>query len=304
MEPEEVVSRAVGRQQPRRPPTSPADVRSILKSTRPTTFAALLKDEFRDKTLWQSLARDSDTVRMVIPAIASRKGLEVDKNLLLQAEFRMSNFDGGITGWSSVALDKIATGPWADRLTWGDVFADIDNYRMDLYLSQSQATDLVVNQYTLDFATRRVDLALKRAGHNAERISAFNDLVFAQAHPLSTAFNSGTVSLSEALQLLDRAQRFKEWIGGKAADSDIAQEYFAAVSKAGFLDRFPGKPLRFALTASAGAGISLALNPAAGIAAGVALQAFDTFVVSRFANGWRPSMFIAEAHRRLGSRPL
>jgi len=115
---------------------------------------------------------------------------------------------------------------------------------------------------------------------------------------LSDCYNSGGISFEDALRLIDRTTRFREWLVGLAPDADILAEYHAAIAKEGITDKLPIAAARFAFFTASGAGID-ALTGGSGIGtlAGVSLSAFDTFVIDKILKGWRPNMFVETARR-------
>ena len=293
------VTGAALRRNPNLPDLTDSEVGKLLKNVRLTTFAKSLGEESSTNALWKSLAKNHDTVRSIIPASASRIGLSVDAAALAAAEFWISDWQGGIIANSSVSLDLIAAPIGKERLTWGHILSDIDDFRTDLFVSQAQAGDLIVDPRTQSFVAAQVDLSLSRSRNNASRISAFNENAFGNGSPIGVAYNSGAISLSDALRLLDRAQKFKDWINGKPADADLLKEYLDAISKEQLFEKLPAVAGRFVFMNGAAVAAALALNVPSGIAAGLALNAFDQFLLGRLLRGWRPNLFVADAKRTL-----
>ena len=225
----------------------------------------------------------------------------MDAAALAAAQFWISDWQGGIIANSSVSLDKIAPPIGKERLTWGHILSDIDDFRTDLFVSQAQAGDLIVDPRTQAFVAAQIDFSLSRSRNNANRISAFNESACGNGSPIGVAFNSGAISLADALRLLDRAQKFKEWINRKPADADLLKEYLDAISKEQLFEKLPAVAGRFVLMNSIAVGAALALDVPSGITAGLALNAFDQFLLSRLLRGWRPNLFIADAKRALKS---
>jgi hypothetical protein len=186
-----------------------------------------------------------------------------------------------------------------DQLTWGHILSDIDDFRTDLFIAQAQASDLIVDPRTRPFVSTQVDLTLSRSHENADRISVFSESVIGNGSPVGTAFNGGTISLADALRLLDRAQKFKDWINGKPADVDLLKEYLDAIGKEQLFEKLPAVAGRFVLMNGAAVAAALALDGPSGIAAGLALNAFDQFLLGRLLRGWRPNLFVADAKRTL-----
>jgi hypothetical protein len=59
-----------------------------------------------------------------------------------------------------------------------------------------------------------------------------------------------------------------------------------------WIDQLPAKPIRWLVFNGIGAATGLAADPLVGTAAGIALNAADTFLLDKLAKGWRPSHFV------------
>ncbi len=111
---------------------------------------------------------------------------------------------------------------------------------------------------------------------------------------LAAAAASGAVSPAEIWRIRNRgsAVAFRQWFHENVRDEPdrAVNEYVAAVGKVTWLDKFPGKALRFALTSAA----SL-LGPGAGTVVG----AFDSFLLDSIVKGYSPKYLIDDLRRIL-----
>jgi hypothetical protein len=64
------------------------------------------------------------------------------------------------------------------------------------------------------------------------------------------------------------------------------------LSKEQFIAKLPGKSFRFLIFNAIGLGIAAATTPTGGIISGLAISAFDNFVLDRILRGWKPNHFI------------
>jgi hypothetical protein len=127
-----------------------------------------------------------------------------------------------------------------------------------------------------------------------DQISAFEEMVFDEAHIFADAFNSGLISFAEALKVIDQSRRFRTWAKGLAPDANLLVEYHRATAKDTILNKLPASLARFAIFN--GAGI---LADAAAPGASWATSAFDTFVIDRLLGGWRPNFFVQNLQKTL-----
>lgn len=294
MEPIDILNNAFSRNKDW-PQVSRADIKKLIGKMSIGAWSDILHNEYQENKLWKLLASDSNTLKLAIPFTAKRRNLILNEENLRRANFDIIELQDGLLPSCSMNLADIAA-PIGDSppLTWGDIFVEIEQYRTDLYLAQNKLTDVIADSATLDFASKRADLALLRASGGTEKLSAFNEMNFDNASPLGEAFNMGHLRLGEALNLIDKAGEFKRWIQSQPSDVDLIKQYIQGVGKVAKIDKFPGRDLRFIMTCAIGVGLGSVLDPNIGLAAGAALNALDTYFVSEVFKSWRPNMFVSE----------
>lgn len=296
-DPIDIVKRAFAPGRPGVRHMSEIEIDNIFKKIKLTTIEKLMPVAFAED-IWLSLATDIETIKLAIPVAAARKGLLLDLEALNAAEFRVTKWNGGVAGWSSVQLEKIALGSYQNRLTWADIFADIDDYRMDLCLSKYSMADLLMNEKSETFYTNRLDVSLNRAHCSEENVSAFISHTMGSMGSLGEAYNAGGISLTESLKIIDEASKFKQWISDQPFDVNLTSEYIKKISSTGYFNKWPGRELKFTAISAAGLATAM-LNPALGAATGLALGAFDSYFLSEITKGWRPNMFISNVKKKI-----
>jgi hypothetical protein len=107
------------------------------------------------------------------------------------------------------------------------------------------------------------------------------------------AVASGQRNFDELRQLIEAADKFRTWIRNREPDSELLKEYAKACSSVSWAESLPNKTRRFFLFNAIGTGLSFTLDPLTGAAAGLGLNAIDTFLFEKFVSGWKPSQFIA-----------
>jgi hypothetical protein len=275
------------------------DVRKVLKRARVTSYSKLMDNEARDHAIFKSLASDPDTLKYLIRrwATAYRRiinDVALDKSRIEIYEKEVPGYPGliGIGVFCDTPLYNIVQ-PLNHPLTWGDILANAHEYTIDLYLSSSFSSDLVCNDEVGALAAHRIDRTLERASQTNLAISAFEDVVFSESHFFGGAINRGEVSVSEALNVISKSRKFREWLNGVPPGHDILSEYYRAVAKETILDKLPGSVARFSFFAGAGLGLDVLGAGGAGTSAGLALSAFDGFALNRLVKGWRPNAFVS-----------
>ncbi|RYG95708.1 MAG: hypothetical protein EON58_13610 [Alphaproteobacteria bacterium] len=246
-------------------------------------------------SLFFSLATDEKSLKLALKDEARIRGVSVDERRIDSLQIETHNLDGKILVLSSESPKDILGGQVLD---WSNILGKIQDHAIDSVISQRMATDLVGTTQLRSLATSRIDLSLQRAHRSAEKIDAFQTVVFDGAGGLALAYNQGRISFDEAMRLIDRSTRFREWLVGLPPDAEVLEEYHQALAKEGITDKLPAVTTRFAFFTAAGAGID-ALAGTGGLAtvASFGLSAFDTFVVDRLLSGWRPNVFVEASQR-------
>lgn len=159
----------------------------------------------------------------------------------------------------------------------------LDSYFAAEYMAELVTTPLRSKLIRL----KHFDILRARDGAASE-IDQFRDVTLPGFPSIRDAMNSGERSVSEFLRLLDKAEKFREWLRKENPDRELLAGYVRAATEDTWADTLPTRTARWAIFTAAGA----AVDPLLGTAAGAAIGAFDTFVVDRFLKGWRPSHFI------------
>jgi hypothetical protein len=132
-----------------------------------------------------------------------------------------------------------------------------------------------------------------------EIASRFQDFVFDDSRAVAEAIRSGERTLEDVLRLLPQAARFKEWLHGEAAQEDLVKAYFREATAQTWIDTLPSKRARWVVFTGIGVGLDVLGGGGIGTVTGVALSAFDSFLLDRLARGWKPTQFIDDHLRQL-----
>lgn len=154
----------------------------------------------------------------------------------------------------------------------GLVFAG--HYGGDFYTSEAESKIIDLRQRYL----------LRRFQLDRTELSQFQEVVLHGSPSIADAINRGERSFEEFLELLSSARKFKLWLKSKSLDESLIAAYLEDITAIGWLNRVPGKVLRYVIGAVAGA-----IDPATGMA----LSAGDSFFLEKLVSGWRPNHFIA-----------
>jgi AcrR family transcriptional regulator len=172
------------------------------------------------------------------------------------------------------------------------ILSHIMEARKMLENSANSDAELAVSPVYSRLTSLKLESAIYSRQQSSENIDAFQNLVFENGRNIADTVNSDPRRLEEVLPVLNRAERFRDWLRKRQPDADLVKEYFRAVTSDSWIDKLPNKFMRWSLFT--GAGIVLDILGAGGIATatGVALGAADTFLVDRIVKGWKPDRFV------------
>lgn len=270
-----------------------AKINELLKMTVRSRYSKMLGSADENHKRVMSLAKDSETLKLFIRGWAIANNQKVNEVALLSARIDVVEMGQEFIVASTIPLSQMVTG-WEPKNHWGTILASVQDYAVDLYLSNVHSADIVTSEDIAEIASTRLDLSLQRALKSGDQISAFEEMVFDQAHGFSDGFNKGLISFKEALEVIDKSRRFRTWTHGLAPDANIIREYHRAVTKDTVLKKLPASAARFSFFNGLGAVAGLVI-PGAGLAA----SAIDTFIVDRVIGGWRPNIFVRNVQKTL-----
>jgi hypothetical protein len=169
------------------------------------------------------------------------------------------------------------------RITPAFILDIILSARADLALAAHYGGDLQTWQLTSEIVRLRHIELLRRIGLNQAQLATFREVVVPEGRTIREVIDSGERTFDEFLDLLDQAERFKEWIRGINPDENVAAAYLRDITSQGWINSLPIKTLRYVFALAAGL-----VEPITG----AALSAGDAFLLERLLGGWRPNHFV------------
>lgn len=138
---------------------------------------------------------------------------------------------------------------------------------------------------------------LRRREINTSDIELFQEIIVPGLPNVREVINAGQKSFAEFLEFLREAEKFKAWLTSANPDVGLVQSYVEAIKKKSWVERLPGKAVRFAVAS----GVSLAVGAFGGVAPSLGVGATNTFLLDRILKGWRPNQFIDGAYKKFVS---
>ena len=176
------------------------------------------------------------------------------------------------------------------------ILSHILDTETELYFASSQLSELASSSLSSKLGEQKIDYLISKSKSSSEKLMNFTGFVFKDAKAVREAVNSNVINVDDLVALLIKSKRFKQWLVGIAPDEDLIKQYHEEVTRKTFIDRLPGKAIRWGIFVGAGigvsAGVSATLGPIIGKAAGITLSALNTFYLDKLIRGWKPNQFI------------
>jgi len=129
------------------------------------------------------------------------------------------------------------------------------NVRENLQFTSKFSSELATNPAVSSLLRVRIESIVNDHLKNLDRLSHFQSFVFDDGKAVREAVNSGEKTFEDVLKLLERAEKFKDWLKDQKPDVDLCKAYYDAVTKETWIDKLPSKTLRWMLFTGAGIGI-------------------------------------------------
>jgi hypothetical protein len=162
----------------------------------------------------------------------------------------------------------------------------------DIFISLYYESELVTTKLYSEFINQEFEDIIQRRIKSQENLNLFGEYVLTNCHSIGDAFIQGIISKKELMFLLEKADKFREWLSKVPDDKNIIGEYYRETTKETFVDKLPVKTTRFMIFE--GIGITLDVMGAGGVGTAIAtgLSALDNFVLDKLLQGWKPNHFI------------
>ena len=161
--------------------------------------------------------------------------------------------------------------------------------RRDLVVGSRHQSEFAIAPERAVAASCKFAEVLSAAGAGIKVADAFQETVIDGVPSIRDAVNSGNRNFREVIQLLSKAQKFKDRLKQQGNTEDLRKAYLQEVSHLDWADNLPPKSLRWLLITAA----SIALGGTViGTVAGTALSAADAFLLDKLIKGWKPNQFV------------
>ena len=180
-------------------------------------------------------------------------------------------------------------------------FKDVSPTSIILNIAEARGNIHISSHFNSEIADKPIYSNLIRDRFNSligkfekseKGISAFQEIYLPDYKPLGESLRNKEIPFSKFVKLLDKSEKFRDWLSKVDDDKNIISEYHKAVTSETWADKLPSKGIRFSVFTGAGLALDALLTGGMATAVGIALGVGDTFIVDKLIKGWKPNQFI------------
>ncbi len=172
----------------------------------------------------------------------------------------------------------------------------------ELFFAATLNTEIASDAISTGIHTQRLDTAIQRRLRSEESISSFSNFVLDDSFAIRNAVNSGSVSFSDVLRVIEKGDKFRNWLDEQPPDADILRSFYRKIVEKTWAERLPTKTTRWGIFTGVGLAIDALGAGGIGTATGVVISAVDSFLLDHLLKGWKPHHYIEEHLRPLMSK--
>lgn len=168
----------------------------------------------------------------------------------------------------------------------------------ELQIMLENQSEISLSDFDSKILRAKITSVIDQNTKSKKEIEVFSHYVFDDSWSLKEAINSKRIHIKAALQILRKADKYKDWLHDLPNNANLIREYVAKVSEKTVFETFPAKAARFylfnGLTEILGQ-----INPGVAVPVAIAINAFDSFIVENLSKKWKPNQFIENELRPL-----
>lgn len=167
----------------------------------------------------------------------------------------------------------------------------------DLFLSAHYKSEIVTKSITSSIIELKLSNIMERTKKSEHVRSLFQKTVISDAKMIREVINKDEKKFKDILPLLDKSKEFKSWLQQKGDETNLIKEYYRNVIGKTWLEKLPGKILRFSTFTGGGILADMFITGGVGTVAGVALGFGNDFILDRLIKGWKPDHYIDQIEK-------
>lgn len=162
----------------------------------------------------------------------------------------------------------------------------------ELPIWTQHSSEILANEHISFQIRTKLNGLINQQLNSQEMIDTFQSVFVNDAKDIKYIIDNGHRSFLEFIKFYEKTHTFREWIAGQSNDANLLKEYYQSVTANTWFDRLPTKVARWILFTGLGLGADALGAGGLGIATGVTIGAFDTFLLDHLIRGWKPNQFI------------
>jgi hypothetical protein len=182
--------------------------------------------------------------------------------------------------------------PAHSTLSKADILAQLLGTRTTLEMASGLSSDIALGAVSSIIGANKIASIIQAHEKNKNALERFTEWVVDDSRAIAQVVENRERTFSDVLELVQKAQRFKDWLRKQDQSADLCKEYCREVSRLDWAERLPPKSLRWLMVNAAGLTASTLASPVVGAAASVGIAAADGFLLDKILKGWRPNQFI------------
>jgi len=228
-----------------------------------------------------------DTIKLYNPELILRQEeIRYEKVKIEKGFFFLTNLD------FEKINKRIPNNPDGKLINSTGLILNIQEARGDMHLAASLDSEIATSAIQTQLMKLKFKDIYQKSNKTAEEVYQFNDFVLDNGHAIREVLNSGEKSFSDFLKVLDKADKFKNWLTNVDKDKTLIKSYHEEVTKETWVDKLPTKGFRWSFFTGLGLLVDAAGGGGLGTAVGLGLSAGDTFLLDKILKGWKPNVFV------------
>lgn len=187
---------------------------------------------------------------------------------------------------------QIPNNPSGTIINPSSIMLDILETRGDMHLASNLNAEIATTSINTLLMKIKFHDIYKKTAKSSEELFQFNDFTLSNGHAIKEVLNNGDKNFDDFLKILDKADKFRNWLNNIDEDKNIIQEFHSAVTRETWIDKIPSKSFRWSFFTGAGLLADALLTGGLGTAIGLGLSLGDAFLLEKILKGWKPSVFI------------
>ena len=162
----------------------------------------------------------------------------------------------------------------------------------DIYLTSQFESEIVTRDIHSKFIEAQFKEIVQKRVKSQNNLDLFDEYVLENCFTIGDAFVNHQISSRELLDLLSKADKFRDWLDKVDDDKNLLGEYYKEVTKETFAEKLPVKKTRFLFFEASGIIADIAGAGGLGTIIGTGLSVLDEFYLDKILNrGWRPNHY-------------